>query len=742
MKNYIKSKKYFKNHYSIISFLIISLFFTNFIFAQTTTLSSANPAVPAVGVYPNTIKISIYQFTLVSTATPNFTGFNFTTNAGYAATDITKFRLWTNTTNNLTTATQVGADLTASLGPGLHTFAAFTQALSTSTRYFWVTIDVNSAPVVGNIITVAAITTANITISAGTKAGSAFIGGSQTFTNPHNVCSQCHINHTAPGGQITGVNGNANLCMSCHVTTGTASLKPFDNTMKAIPGTSGNSHAWDKLAVNATFESNTPSDALMAARLPGGQIICSTCHNQHNDNTNNYYTRISNAGDNMCKNCHTSRNVGRWIDNPALNKGSHPVGLVYNGGVGSLKASPILPLQTISGKIECSSCHKTHYATSTDGNILRATNNDVLCTSCHNYGSHQGQGCKVCHDTHNPVKTNIYQIKDNIVTPNSGTKAVVFIAESGAGSFADGATPYNGICEVCHTLAASAYHHNNSPGTHNNSSDCTTCHPHSNNFTPIGCHNCHDSSLPNLYPATGAHAAHAGPPYNFKCETCHYQYGQGGTLEPTHGSGTTNVVFKPTGLARRNGLDSNTPTFNSTTKVCSNVYCHSDGRSAYRGTDGTNTWSTTIGTQPATYATTPSWTTGTITTCTPCHTGSGNMTSPYTISSPGLADPLPPATGSHQRGAHTSNSQELSGNGWTAVNCFWCHNVNTGKSNTPMNQGTYGSTYHLDGQTFFSPLSVSAGGTMVGSNATTGAGLFSYSKTGSAAHCGAGKKCW
>jgi predicted CxxxxCH...CXXCH cytochrome family protein len=719
--------------WTIILIFILPLFSV----AQTTTLSSSNPSVPAASIYPNTQKITVYQFSLISTATPNLTGLSFVSNAGYSATDVTRFQLWTNTANNLTTATQLSTDIIASLGPGTHSFAAFTVALSTSARYFWITVDVSSAPVVGNILTVAALTTTNLTVSAGTKAGTASIGGAQTFTNPHNNCNQCHINHTAPGGQITGVNGNANLCMSCHNSAGVASLKPFDNAMKAVPGTSGTSHAWDKAAVNATYESNTPSDAQLASRLPGSQIICSTCHDQHNDNTNNYYTRISNSGDNMCKNCHVSRNVGRWADNNTLNKGSHPVGVTYTG-TGSVKATPTSPLQTISGKVECSSCHKTHYATSTDGNILRATNNDVLCTSCHTYGSHQGQGCKVCHDTHNTNKTNIYQIKDNVITPNSGSKAVIFTAESGAGSFADGASPYNGICEVCHTLAASAYHLNNSPGTHNNGTDCTTCHPHSNNFSPIGCHNCHDSSLPNLYPATGAHATHSGPPYNYKCETCHYQYGQGGALEPTHGSGTVNVVFKPTGLARRNGLDSNTPSYNSTTKVCTNVYCHSDGRSAYRGTDGTYTWSATTGSQPATYATTPSWTTGTITACTACHSGAGNMTSPYTIARAYVAV-TPPATGSHQRGAHTSNSQEFSAAPyltpyWAGVQCFWCHDPDGTSANGPKLQGTYGSAYHIDGLTYFKPLNYANGGTM--------ANGLSYSSNGSAAHCGAGKKCW
>jgi predicted CXXCH cytochrome family protein len=61
------------------------------------------------------------------------------------------------------------------------------------------------------------------------------------FTN----CTSCHITHNAPGNNLTNVAGNALLCQSCHNSTGTASGKPLVNGNKAIPGTSGNSHAWD-----------------------------------------------------------------------------------------------------------------------------------------------------------------------------------------------------------------------------------------------------------------------------------------------------------------------------------------------------------------------------------------------------------------------------------------------------------------------------------------------------------------
>jgi predicted CXXCH cytochrome family protein len=67
---------------------------------------------------------------------------------------------------------------------------------------------------------------------------------------PHDVsrginCPTCHVTHHAPGGAITKVAGNSNLCISCHSSGGVASALPFADTDEAIPGRSGTSHRWD-----------------------------------------------------------------------------------------------------------------------------------------------------------------------------------------------------------------------------------------------------------------------------------------------------------------------------------------------------------------------------------------------------------------------------------------------------------------------------------------------------------------
>ncbi|HOH98087.1 MAG TPA: DUF2341 domain-containing protein [Candidatus Cloacimonadota bacterium] len=151
------------------------------------TLRSANPALPALNVGQETTKYPIYRFT-VSTNEPlgsvNLTAASFTTAGTYQSTDVSKFQLWTSTTDQLDDAVQVGSDITASLGTGSHSFSGFSQAITAgSTRFFWITADIPLAAVAGRTINVSAMTTANITVSTGTKGGTAYASSSQTITS-------------------------------------------------------------------------------------------------------------------------------------------------------------------------------------------------------------------------------------------------------------------------------------------------------------------------------------------------------------------------------------------------------------------------------------------------------------------------------------------------------------------------------------------------------------------------------
>lgn len=96
-------------------------------------------------------------------------------------------------------------------------------------------------------------------------------------------CSSCHALHKAAGGNLTSVDGNDNLCASCHnLGGGLASRFPMDSMSPAdlLAGT-GSSHAWGVSTTNSAAGASPPTSTAMAQRLPGGNVMCSTCHNQH-----------------------------------------------------------------------------------------------------------------------------------------------------------------------------------------------------------------------------------------------------------------------------------------------------------------------------------------------------------------------------------------------------------------------------------------------------------------------------
>jgi predicted CXXCH cytochrome family protein len=93
--------------------------------------------------------------------------------------------------------------------------------------------------------------------------------------------SQCHILHQAAGAQLTQAAGNVALCQSCHNSSGLAADLPINSSDRAMPGTHGTSHAFDVAAIHAAYETQLPLDTAMQLRVMDGNVVCSTCHNQH-----------------------------------------------------------------------------------------------------------------------------------------------------------------------------------------------------------------------------------------------------------------------------------------------------------------------------------------------------------------------------------------------------------------------------------------------------------------------------
>ena len=376
------------------------------------------------------------------------------------------------------------------------------------------------------------------------------------FDPPHMLddvdCSRCHNANGQPGGHVGLVEGQINLCISCHTGGGQALTTPFWSACAADPYATnpaaddgrGSSHAWGVPALNAEADSVGPAPGgELELHLDGGNIKCSTCHEQHNNNAGIPFLRMNNEGDALCKECHAPRNKG-------LGEGcSHPVGFAYPSGLGEFpdaSSDGLPPLK--DGRVECLTCHRPHEADSGgandgqgDGMLLRCVNDETLCQACHTeHAIHTPGGawqptCTTCHDRHDPDNINRTLIAATVTNETlAEEKLVVFLAREGPDSFDDGdPAENNGICQVCHT--ATAYHRYDGTGlAHFDGQCCTDCHLHRTGFMMGSCIGCHsgpqdngDGMPPGGRPAvvngdgTGGHDLGGGVLSDEDCRTCH-----------------------------------------------------------------------------------------------------------------------------------------------------------------------------------------------------------------------------
>ncbi len=299
------------------------------------------------------------------------------------------------------------------------------------------------------------------------------------------------------------------------------------------------------------------------------------------------------------------------------------------------------------------------------GKLLRRMASAQLCIDCHDLPTHSSQmtsfkyggwsvDCLSCHTPH--LTTNIYLIREQILTPKSGPRAVSFTARTTGTDYTTPAATYTGICEVCHTRTT---HHRNDDSagadhSHGEASSCTGCHGHDVGFSGAGgaCNGCH-----NAPPNEGSHAQHTinslptsysdatfnstAAEYGFACVKCH-----NGAAHPTDTNDPHQVevagessVPDTTALAYArdpygSGIGSeqgpNNEWWEWDDGTCSNVYCHGN----FTGGIPANTYT---------------WSVNGVVGCGDCHKASN-------------ADP--PTTGSHQK--HTSS-------GTYNLDCVTCH---------------------------------------------------------------------
>ena len=136
----------------------------------------------------------------------------------------------------------------------------------------------------------------------------------------------------------------------------------------------------------------TPANTAMAAGLSNGQMMCSTCHDQHSQRytpfdptappyvsgsgVGRHYMIGNNNADQLCVDCHAPRNVTN------SSSGSHPVGVPIPNNA-YYKNPSLLTLTASSNAVACETCHDIHLASGTDGSLLHLADRRSLCTDCH-----------------------------------------------------------------------------------------------------------------------------------------------------------------------------------------------------------------------------------------------------------------------------------------------------------------------------------------------------------------------
>jgi len=525
-----------------------------------------------------------------------------------------------------------------------------------------------------------------------------------TLDKPHDfTCATCHTPHKTLAS--TGYN---NICLNCHrggdPMAGAKSFAPGDAADPFNIYTTGvsnryqTSHRWDGKDINARVGATVSTLTQMTSvrSRTSGALACVRCHNPHSQ-VNKPFLRTANSTDQMCTDCHSSRNK---TDHKT---GTHPVGIDYPPTFANLSAfkatpensnpaNPTSALKLIGGKVSCSTCHGVHATDSnsatfdsfstlsdlqpSDGNLLhtdrRAATADGLniCTNCHaKKVAHNGRGqniqCTDCHgahvDTGDGSVPNVWLVKRDM---GAGKGTVQFTSVT-TKNYMDGSG--KGVCQSCHAVPTGAgfqfhltetnatcnncHRHGNSKGsfTVDASGACNTCHgypPLLNNAGSGGYAAGYDATTSFVDESTSGHVSHAIAPYQKACSGCH--------SGNNHMTGTYQDVF--VGSAN----------YDTTARTCSNIYCHSNA--SPRG--GANITKTT-----------PSWDgakgkiIGTADECKACHNAAGDAAPSWSVS-------------------HTKHINGYAAN--AKLNCNACH-AKTAASNAAIFSNMTARSLHTNG---------------------------------------------
>lgn len=367
------------------------------------------------------------------------------------------------------------------------------------------------------------------------------------------LCSSCHMAHLNPGGDLTTVAGNANVCISCHQPGGTASTKTFANGDQALPWSGlpaglvagGTSHRWDANAAgHVVFLGGAalPSTGIL---MPSGvftgayaKTYTITINTPGGVGTAQFNWVATTPGGGSGNNVLTSGNVpldqGVSVAFQGADSASFQLGDQWNIYVLSGLRNPTnaaMALHMTNGVASCSACHDEHNQSNTpfdpaapayggpntgNGRHFMRVNNNL------------NQMCMDCHAAHNVTNSLAGSHPVEIPVPTDAShKSPVFLPlEKGSTNLG---------CLTCHQVHFSPAGDAKLLRLTNSTSVCTDCHLQSDTTTPAA-HMATNNNA-NLWPGGrygSSMPARTSPTDRGTCLNCHAVHGWPDAANPAN----------------------------------------------------------------------------------------------------------------------------------------------------------------------------------------------------------------
>jgi hypothetical protein len=349
-------------------------------------------------------------------------------------------------------------------------------------------------------------------------------------------CNSCHTNLNAAGTPISYTNKflsatsyrkKQTFCYSCHNAGGVAHDKAIYGLQHSTMVNVTTSLNGDRKPTYGNITAGETNNEMRSRLKNGKKVVCMTCHNTmkksedygrvwENTSTTNYLTyRLVRKGWNIYGYLvpKVYRDVIKWLTSPTYTSMARKSYLVdpsqytYNETSGLIKFTTA---QSPSNYI---------YVTLDFPALRVSSQNSNICGDCHTQKTHKSNNCFVCHSAHEN-NNNQVDIRSNVRTPAHSGRPVIFKRYTGANSFADGDTTYDGICEVCHMQTK--YYRNNgsvsnvhtSDGQDHSRQNCIICHSHNNGFGTTSNSQVMDISFGGYSSVFGGYSSAVFSPYS------------------------------------------------------------------------------------------------------------------------------------------------------------------------------------------------------------------------------------